>query len=110
MSFAPVTAEAFDLAITPVLEAVMGASDYLTITPAQRRTRFGNALDAVPVIWEWVIGKGADLVNWILDNLGEFSGPTVPDKPISQWFEDWWGHIFTEPLYWATNPNPGNEL
>ncbi len=107
---APVTAEAFDLAATPALEAELAASDWLTITPAQRRTRAGNALDALPVIGEWLGGQITGFYEYVLEQIEHFTGPAIPEKPVSDWFGEWWDYIFGEALLWATDPNPGSGL
>jgi len=104
---APVTALAFREAVTPALTTTISASDWLTITPLQREQRAWETLIGIAVIGDWIGNQTADLVNWIRVQIGNFSGPTIPDKPIDQWFEEWWFSIFCEPLYWATNSSAG---
>ena len=106
----PVTQAAFSEAVTSVINSLLAASDWETITPSQRRTRWGNALDALPIIGGWLGGQFTNWYDWIVEQIGEFGGPTVPDKPPAQWFEEWWFHLFGEAITWATDPFAGTGL
>lgn len=108
-TIAAITEQDFNDLLTEPVEVLISAPDWLTITPQNRLDRIADALDVIPDFLDLVLIKGAEGYNEIRKKIEVFAGPAIPEKPIADWFKDWWEELFGEALDWATLPPPEAE-
>lgn len=103
MSFTNPTFSASDLdaAATPAVVGLLSAPDWASSSPTIRRGRVLDTLRGLAVIGDWFINQGGALVQIIVDEIAEFSGPTIPDKTLPEWTEEWWYRTVGTPISWG---------
>ena len=105
----PLTKTEFDaITTTPVL-AARATTGYSALSDQDKKDAIWNALGGLFVIGDWLIGGGLATLGELRQRIvDDWYGPSVPDIPISEWFEQWWHNTFDEVLIWATGVGSGS--
>ncbi len=105
----PLTKAQFDAITTEPVLAARAVPGFLALPDQDRRDAIWNSLGGIATLTDWFIGGGLALVGEVRQIIVDtWYGPSVPDIPISDGFDDWWHDTFDEVLIWATGTGSGS--
>ena len=59
------------------------------------------------MIGDWLAEQEHQFMQYFIDKLEAYSGPTIPDKPVSEWLQQWWLQVFGEVLAMTSDSSGG---
>ena len=89
-----------------LLAALFATPAFIAATPVQRLTYLEDTFRNVPVLWDYLKNLGLAALQELWTGLETFAGPAIPEKPVEDWFSDWWLETFG----WAYPWTPESEV
>ena len=103
----PFTKTFFDQATTDPINALLSAPGWATTSNQDRIIQIGESLEGIAVIGDWLLGGFTNWSGLLYGRIANFAGPTIPDKPIGDWIEDWFYETDGWIIVWALDQTNG---
>lgn len=106
----PFTKAFFNEATTAPINTLLSAPGWSTTSNQGRIAQIGESLEGIAVIGDWLLGGFVQWSGWLYGRVAGFAGPTIPDKPIGDWIEDWFWETEGKTIQWTLDQSNGPGL